>query len=146
MMRRVILESPYAGNVETNVAYARHCVRDCLMREEAPIASHLLFTQPGILRDDIKEERELGIAAGLAWITVADAMVVYIDHGISPGMQAAIEEAERIGLTVELRSLANDDAIRRAMRFPRSGDFSESAKNTTTRTTQHGPDAKIPLG
>lgn len=45
-MRLVILESPYAGNIEKNVAYARACVRDSLSRGEAPIASHLLYTQP----------------------------------------------------------------------------------------------------
>jgi hypothetical protein len=42
-MRWVILESPYAGDVEANVAYARAAVRDSLMRGEAPIASHLLL-------------------------------------------------------------------------------------------------------
>src|SRR5690606_21487830 len=40
--RRVIVESPYAGDVETHVAYARAALRDCLSRGEAPIASHLL--------------------------------------------------------------------------------------------------------
>ena len=63
-MRLVILESPYAGDIERNVAYARECIRDCLLRGESPIASHLLFTQPGILRDDVPAERELSIAAG----------------------------------------------------------------------------------
>jgi hypothetical protein len=104
-MRRVILESPYAGDVERNLAYAQKCIRDCLHRGEAPIASHLLFTQIGILRDGIPEERELGIAAGLAWLPVADAMVVYIDHGTSPGMRQAIVAARRASLPVELRCL-----------------------------------------
>lgn len=31
-MKLVILESPYAGDVEANVAYARRCVRDSLLR------------------------------------------------------------------------------------------------------------------
>jgi hypothetical protein len=140
IMRRVILESPFAGDIDANIAYARQCVRDCLQRGESCIASHLLFTQPGILRDEVPHERQLGIDAGLTWITVTDAMVVYIDHGISPGMQAAIEKAQHIGLAVELRSLADDGPMRRAMRLPRSGDFSESAKNATTETTQQGPD------
>ena len=47
-MRLVILESPYAGDVAANVKYARRCVRDSLSRGEAPIASHLLYTQPGM--------------------------------------------------------------------------------------------------
>lgn len=104
-MRRVILESPYAGEIDRNVAYARECVRDCVMRGDAPIASHLLFTQPGILLDHVPEERRLGIEAGLAWIAVAEAMVVYHDHGISPGMHDAMDRAHAANVRVELRSL-----------------------------------------
>lgn len=104
-MRRVILESPYAGDIEANVAYARQCVMDCLRRGEAPIASHLLFTQAGILRDAEPEERKLGIAAGLAWLPVAEAMVVYTDRGVSYGMGRAVDAARKTGLTVEMRSL-----------------------------------------
>jgi hypothetical protein len=69
-MRRVILESPFAGDVERNVRYARACVRDSLLRGEAPIASHLLYTQPGVLNDDIEAERQHGIDAGLAGATL----------------------------------------------------------------------------
>ena len=35
-MIRIILESPYAGKVDRNKMYARLCMRDCLMRGEAP--------------------------------------------------------------------------------------------------------------
>lgn len=104
-MRRVIVESPYAGDVEANIAYARACVADCLKRGEAPIASHLLYTQPGILDDDNPAERELGIDAGLAWRAVAEASVVYTDRGISSGMKYGIAAAEASGLPVEYRSL-----------------------------------------
>jgi len=108
-MRRVILESPYAasdtGDVNAHVAYARRAVRDCLKRGESPIASHLLFTQSGVLDDDIPADRALGVAAGLAWLSVADAMVVYTDRGISRGMRAAMEAAEKISLPIEQRQL-----------------------------------------
>jgi len=87
------------------VAYAREAVRDSLLRGESPVASHLLFTQPGILRDDVPEERRLGIAAGLEWGDVADATVVYEDLGISPGMRQGIERAEQAGRPVEYRRL-----------------------------------------
>lgn len=105
-MRLVILESPYAGDVEANVAYARLCVRDALLRGEAPIASHLLYTQPGILRDDDPEERQWGIDAGLAWRRFAEASVVYVDRGISSGMRHGIAAAEMDGVPVEYRRLA----------------------------------------
>ena len=44
------------GHVEENVAYARAAVRDSLLRGESPIASHLLYTQPGILKDSVSDE------------------------------------------------------------------------------------------
>ncbi len=104
-LKRVILESPYAGDIQVNVAYSKLCVRDCILRGEAPIASHLLFTQPGILRDEIPGERKLGIDAGHAWLLVADAVVVYEDRGISDGMQLGIDRAIVLGIPVEFRKL-----------------------------------------
>jgi hypothetical protein len=89
-MKRVIIESPYAGHIDRNVSYARQAMRDSLERGEAPIASHLLYTQPGILRDDVLSERETGIKAGLAWRSAADLTVFYTDLGWSPGMTKAL--------------------------------------------------------
>ena len=105
VMRRVILESPYAGDVEANVAYARAAVRHSLLRGEAPMASHLLYTQPGVLRDEVADERQHGIDAGLAWRGVADASVVYTDMGVTPGMEYGIAAAREAGLPVEFRSI-----------------------------------------
>lgn len=104
-MRFVILESPYAGDVDANVEYARACMADCLSRGEAPFASHLLYTQPGVLDDQQPAEREAGIAAGLAIAERADATVVYTDRGMSQGMQAGIDDAAKHGRPVEYRSL-----------------------------------------
>ena len=104
-MRLVIIESPYAGNIAENVAYAKRCVHDCLSRGESPIISHLLFTQPGILHDDDPEDRRLGIDAGHAWYRVADACVVYTDKGTSPGMRQGIEIAQLRKVPVEYRVL-----------------------------------------
>ena len=104
-MKRVILESPYAGDVDKNVAYARAALRDSLLRGEAPVASHLLYTQPGVLDDGDPDERARGIEAGLAWGPVAEATVVYADLGISEGMQRGIERAREQGRTVHVRKL-----------------------------------------
>lgn len=104
-MKLVILESPYAGDVEANVAYARRALRDSLARGEAPIASHLLYTQPGVLDDDDPKERQWGILAGLAWGRVAQATVLYVDLGISNGMRLGIERALREGRPVERRRI-----------------------------------------
>lgn len=104
-MRRVIIESPYAGDVETNKRYLQACMRDCLLRGEAPFASHGLYTQPGVLCDEVPIEREHGIQAGFAWREAAAATVVYIDLGISRGMKYGIEHAQKLGHDVEMRSL-----------------------------------------
>jgi hypothetical protein len=104
-MRLVIVESPFAGDVERNIQYARRCVRDSLMRGEAPIASHLLYTQPGILDDSVLDERQHGIDAGLAWRSVAEASVVYTDLGISKGMKYGIEAARNAGIPIEFRTI-----------------------------------------
>ncbi len=107
-MRLVVIESPYAGDVAENERYARACMRDCIERGEQPYASHLLFTQPGILRDDVPEERVTGMLAGFAWAEKADARVVYTDRGTSRGMQAGIDHAREIGQRVEYRSLGGE--------------------------------------
>lgn len=104
-MRRVVLESPFAGDIPANLAFARACIRDSLLRGEAPIASHLLYTQEGILRDDDPIERAHGINAGHAWFGGAHAVVVYQDRGISSGMAAGIKAAMAAGLPVEYRTL-----------------------------------------
>ncbi len=104
-MRLVIIESPYAGDIEANTVYARKCLRDSLEKGEAPIASHILYTQPGVLRDDVPEERQWGIDAGLAWTSVADAMVVYTDKGITKGMKYGIAAGEKSSIPVEYRAI-----------------------------------------
>ena len=104
-MKRVIIESPYAGNFKKNLGYARACVKDSLLRGEAPIASHLLYTQEGILNDQIPDERKLGIDAGLAWTEVAEAHIFYIDYGYSQGMEQARKIAEKNTIPIEERTI-----------------------------------------
>ena len=104
-MIRVILESPFAGDIEKNIEYARKCVRHSLSKGEAPIASHLLYTQEGILDDDVPEERQLGIDAGLVWKEVAEKHVFYCDYGISKGMEYAFEHAKKNNIPYEFRTI-----------------------------------------
>lgn len=101
--RRVILESPFAGDEAVNRGYLKACLRDSLSRGEAPLASHALY--PGALDDSVPAEREAGMAAGRAWYGFGRAVVVYTDLGISPGMAAGIEHAHGLGKRLEFRSL-----------------------------------------
>lgn len=100
---KVIIESPYAGNIEKNVEYAKKCMKDSFERGEAPYLSHLLY--PLVLNDNITKERNLGIMAGLEWGKCADKTVVYTDLGISKGMEYGIENAIKNNRPIEYRKL-----------------------------------------
>lgn len=106
-MRKVVLESPYAGKtpeeINRNVSYAKLALRDSLLRGEAPLMSHLLHTQ--VLNDSIPAHRKMGIEAGHAWIEHADAVIVCSDYGVSKGMQIAVELANKLGIPVHARFL-----------------------------------------
>ena len=112
-MRRVIIESPFSSGtpvsipdvVTRNVRYLRACMRACLLREEAPYASHGLYTQEGVLDDTTPSERTLGMEAGFAWLTGDVLSVPHTDLGISRGMQAGIDLAVARGIRVEVRRL-----------------------------------------
>ncbi len=108
-MKKVILESPYAGDVERNEKYARLCLSDSLDRSEAPLASHLLYTQ--VLDDRKAKQREQGIAAGLAWLEHADLMAVYEDYGVSEGMRKAIALAHMLKVPVEHRRIYDAGSV-----------------------------------
>jgi hypothetical protein len=97
----VIIESPYAGEIEKNLTYLRACIRDCLLRGEAPFASHAIYTQPGVLRDDVPAERKLGIETGFEFWRYAKKIVFYTDLGWSSGMHAALSWWECAGSHLE---------------------------------------------
>lgn len=104
-MKRVIIESPYGGDVERNLRYLRDCMKDCLLRGEAPFASHGLYTQEEVLDDTDPAERALGIAAGFTWRRSADYTVVYYDLGYSEGMRQGMHDAIEMEQSIEYRSL-----------------------------------------
>lgn len=104
----VIIESPYAGDIERHTEYARAAMADSLARGESPYVPHLLYTQPGVLDDNVPDERQQGMAAAEAVRPLAASTVFYVDLGMSPGMQAALEAAQALsdeGHTVEFRSI-----------------------------------------
>jgi hypothetical protein len=125
-MRLVIIESPFAPRKEDienltsdlvtrdqaykflvtrNIRYARACMRDALLRGEAPYASHLLYTQEGVLDDERADERKLGMEAGFAFRKAVEASCVYTDLWVSGGMEAGIADAKEKGREVEFRQL-----------------------------------------
>jgi hypothetical protein len=118
-MKRVVIESPFMGTSEDpikrleetrrNIKYARACYHDSLRREEAPYGSHLNFPQPGVLDDNVPEDRKRGIEAGLEITKDFDLTAVYTDLGISKGMTYGIERAKSLNRPIEERVLGKKE-------------------------------------
>lgn len=106
-MTPVVIESPYAGQVERNREYLQQCIRDCLARGETPYASHQMLTDA--LSDDDPEQRSEGIRAGLemskALFLVGARVAFFVDYGWSGGMLAAREEYEKTGILYQVRRI-----------------------------------------
>src|SRR3989344_2533403 len=136
-MKRVIIETPYKGNnweeTKENIRFARLCGHDCIVRRnEAWFASHLLYTQEGVLDDKIPEERMLGIEGGFAWKETADSTVVYVNRGISKGMHLGIRKTISFGQPFEYRILQDYPASMQFKIFTLTG-ASGAGKSTLAR-------------
>lgn len=109
-MKLVFVVSPYSATEKTqlegNVAYAVMAMRDCFARGEAPYVGHIMY--PCVLRDDVPEERTLGMESAWGFLARCDLMVVYTDRGVSIGMQADINEAKRLGVPIVTRQIGYD--------------------------------------
>ena len=88
----VYICSPYAGDIEANVAAARRYSRFAVDEGYIPIAPHLLF--PQFLNDAEPAERELGLFFGNALISKCSEVWVFGSR-ISSGMEAEINRAKR---------------------------------------------------
>ena len=104
-MKTVAIESPFAGDVEANLTYLRRCMADCIANDEAPYASHGLYTQPGVLDDNVPKQRVRGIRAGFAIAVKMDVRAIYLDLGFSDGMLAGLLNARAVSQPVEFRAL-----------------------------------------
>jgi len=87
----VYICSPFAGDIEKNVAAARTYSRFAVEQGYIPIAPHLLF--PQFLNDSDPKERELGLFFGNAIMSKCSEVWVFGSH-ISSGMEAEIKRAK----------------------------------------------------
>ena len=58
----VIIESPFAGDLERNARYLSECILDCIENDESPYASHRMFT--AALDDTNPAQRANGMHVG----------------------------------------------------------------------------------
>lgn len=93
----ILVESPYAGDIQRNSEYARRAMLHVIEQGHTPIVPHLLY--PQVLNDSepLQRERALEMCADLR--EQADAVWFFVDYGISPGMERAESE---LGFTANL--------------------------------------------
>lgn len=102
-MRVIYLASPLSGDIQRNQDYARQAMSHALAMGEAPFVPHLLYAQ--VLDDRLPHERKAGMLAGSAMLLRCDALVAYVDLGISRGMLDEIATAHAHGIEVEERRI-----------------------------------------
>ena len=95
-MKIAYICSPYSGDIKRNKEYARELTLQAIKDGYAPITPHLYITE--CLDDDEPEQRELGLNAGIALLSVCDIIIVGIKYGISDGMEREIFKAGFAGL------------------------------------------------
>lgn len=100
----VIIESAFGStdDLDACAEYATQCVRNSLLRGEAPFHVTLLYLSCIEVNDPAGQE-----AASLAARAVtgmADRVAAYVDRGITPTMRAIIAHANRLSIPVAYRS------------------------------------------
>ena len=95
--RLVYIASPYAGDVERNVAFAKEACRYAAAQGCTPVAVHLLY--PQFLDDGVPQEREAGLRMGRRVLAACDEFWL-CGEKLSAGMRAEKVEAERLGIPI----------------------------------------------
>lgn len=108
--RCAYIASPFAATVMVSQVehrdYLLRCLRDSITHGESPYAPHAYL--PLTLNDEEPLERVLGINCGLAWMRNADHLVLYMDYGLSPGMEGEKNVAEMLGIPIHERYIGRN--------------------------------------
>ena len=99
----VIIESPYRGDTQTHLLYARDIIRDCISKGEAALCVHSYLNI--VFDENNPNERAAAVKIKEAWGLFAKKTVVYTDFGISEGMLEGITDAAARGREIEFRKL-----------------------------------------
>lgn len=106
-MTRVYIASPFRTNSpelrKTYLNYLDDCIRDSLLRNEAPYVPHAYL--PRFLADSDGRQRNKALSIGTKFLLICQILAVYKNHGITEGMQGEIDTAKANGIRIEFRSL-----------------------------------------
>lgn len=110
------LRGDYENNMENAMAYCSVAMKH--LPDVVPIAPHIYF--PRFLDDTNEEERELGMAAGIALLDKCDELWAFGLENPSEGMEREIEHATERGIPVLNGFYVLQDAIVKKMRGGRT--------------------------
>jgi len=102
-MQRVLIESGIEDTATRCRRYEYATLRDSLARGESPVSVSLLHAMIGDLNDAKPAAAALDHAFN--WIHGAQAVVLYVDLGMSPRMRGLKEAGEKANVPVMLRSV-----------------------------------------
>lgn len=106
----VVIESPYPIDGYINEDYAKDCMYDSIMRNEAPVIIPHIYRD--ILDPRAAYHSEWSKKAGEAILRRADLVAVYTDRGISMPMRLGIEVAKSLGIEVQHRTVTDSPVMR----------------------------------
>ena len=93
--KKIYVASRYAGNIPVNIENTVCCCQYVISCGGIPVASHLIY--PQMLNDNDHDERELGIAMGLALLALCDEVWIFRDsEGLSAGMRTEEQAARKL--------------------------------------------------
>lgn len=95
--KMVYIASPYAGEVDQNVRFAKAACLFAISQDCTPVAVHLLY--PQLLDDSNPAQREAGIRMGLRVLEAADELWLCGDR-MSHGMNEELAAAKQLGIPI----------------------------------------------
>ena len=96
-MQQVFICSPYRGDIEHNIKVAKDAGRLAARTGYVPVIPHLMY--PQFLRDDLPDERILGIQLGAELLKASDMMWL-IGSKITKGMKYELEIAKKMRIPI----------------------------------------------
>lgn len=96
MMKKVYICSPLGGDVRGNLERVKRYTKYALMCGTAPVVPHFYAL---CLDDDLKKEREIGMAAGLSLLWFCDEMWTF-GNEITEGMRGEIQFCKNFNIRV----------------------------------------------
>lgn len=106
-IKKIFVSSPLAGDYEENIKKVKAYCRWVVLQGNIPLAPHAYYT--GFLKEESKEERQLGMDMGLHWLAESDEIWVFNHYGISQGMQVEIDMAKRLSIPIKYFDYSIED-------------------------------------